>query len=592
MNRLFKYLILAALLAIGSAQVAWAQDKPKDMAQPAQAERRIYSSPKGELFMHPDQPLYLWVSGSPNGPKMRIQTKADWIAKLKGERNEAPPFKFTDGSGRHTLVHPNGEGHFWSRGRKLETLDDGDIFYFHLDGKAPKSWPSSKGAAKAMGPKGRYYGAPVSIALKAQDQGHPPKSNYSGVAQVYYSIDGAAFQPYSAPLRFDQERRYDLRYYAVDQVGNQEQLNQFEFHLDLTAPSSSSRIKGPESGRFVAPGSRLVFSGSDSGVGLASVRYRITGPQSLSGRYSGPVSLKRLKEGEYQVSYWATDKVRNQQPKASTGFIMDRSAPRLALEAQGDGARRGRTLYVSQRSKLELRAADSGAGVSWVKFKLGQKTERYAQAFAPPKKAGTYTLKAWARDKVGNQTRALSFKVVQDPVPPDTSYAFEGPHSIDTKGRFLSPKGSLRLSAKDKASGVAEIFYQVDGAPAQSYQGPIKGLSGGEHQLTYYAKDRVNNQEREQRLTFFVDDLPPELATRFSTGSMGAETYPQGSLLFLMGTDQASGLKRIQYRLDGGQKVTYDQPLRLDRPGRYRLEVWAQDKVGNGTNKEITFTVR
>ncbi|MDT8447474.1 MAG: chitobiase/beta-hexosaminidase C-terminal domain-containing protein [bacterium] len=584
------YWALAALLL---PELLWAQSaQTNPPAQPERAVRKIYQSPMGEVYMHPQQPLYLWVSGSEGSEKFPLQTKADWVARVKGQAQGNSPFRFRDGEGRHTLVHPNGEGHFWSQRKKLESLGDEEIFYFHLDGQAPRSWPASSGAPKGSGPLGRYYGGPVKISLKAQDQGAPPKSNFSGLQSIYYSLDGAAFEVYRSPLSFEQERAYQLRYYAVDQVGNQEKLKEFKFHLDLSPPQSSIHYHGPKSGEFLSAESSLSFKGQDSGVGLAAIHYEFRGPQKLSGKYGSPISLKKLKEGRYEVSYEAVDKVRNRQTPAQASFVLDQSAPRLRLNAEGDGYRKSGMLYVSQRSKLALQAQDAGAGVDWVKYKFGKSTQTYQSPFEVPKASGEYLYKAWARDKVGNQTRLMSFKVVQDPHPPTSRYQFKGNHYIDTKGRFLSPKGQIILSASDKASGVATKFYGVDGAAPAAYRQPIGGFSGGQHELVFYATDQVANQERQQRLTFFVDDQPPEVATRFSTGSMGESTYPQGSLLFLMGTDKASGLAKIRYRLNGGQEVVYDQPLRLDRPGRYDLEVWASDRVGNQAKIRTAYQVR
>ena len=66
----------------------------------------------------------------------------------------------------------------------------------------------------------------------------------SGVAKIYYSIDGAAYKTYSSPIKLAEEKSYQLKYYAVDRVGNAEEVKEMTVQLDLTAPTTSLTVEG------------------------------------------------------------------------------------------------------------------------------------------------------------------------------------------------------------------------------------------------------------------------------------------------------------------------------------------------------------
>jgi len=601
MNRsVCRWLVLAAFLvpSLGFGQNIAPQNNqvpqqiqpPAPPANPPKVARKIYQSKAGEIYLQSSQPLYFNIAGSKDGPTFLMQSKAGLINRLK--HKPVQPFKFKDGDGRHTLVHPSGEGHYWSGRKKLETVEDENIFYFHIDDSPPITGIKSKGAVRAGTKKGVYYGGPVQFSLPSVDHEAKLKSNVSGVYGVFYSVDGAGFERYSGPVAFEGERLHEIRYYGIDQVGNQEALHTFQFRIDTTSPSSKIYYKGIESGEFLASSTRLLFRGADQDSGLRQVSYKITGPKKTVGVYRGPVGMKNWPDGRYTVRYGATDRVRNHEQEQTAAFYLDTKPPRLKISTEGPGFWSGKKLYVAAATKVNLTATDQSSGVSWVRYARGKKTRTYKQPFSVPAKKGKFEVKAWASDKVRNQSRVYRYRLVMDPKPPITKYKLIGPKFSGSKGRFVSSKTKIRLLASDQSSGVKKKFYQDGDKPEQGYRKPFSLAEEGKHRLGYRSKDQVENTERMNHVTLVVDNTPPTVEARFSVGEMDVGVYPRGSLLFALGSDRSSGLQKILMSINGGKQTLYEQPPRFTKKGKYKVLLTAIDRVGNRASTTMKFKIR
>ncbi|MBW3622344.1 MAG: hypothetical protein KY468_02925 [Armatimonadetes bacterium] len=111
---------------------------------------------------------------------------------------------------------------------------------------------------------------------------------------------------------------------------------------------------------------------------------------------------------------------------------------------------------------------------------------------APPANADPLWLEYAVRDYAGNETTGrATFKI--DAVPPVTTPRFAG-----------SPSGltQVALEVEDrKGSGVASIWYHLDGGQEILYTGPFTVSSERTHELTYYARDIAGNVEAAKTMT-------------------------------------------------------------------------------------------
>src|SRR5690242_15002602 len=84
---------------------------------------------------------------------------------------------------------------------------------FFVDADPPVT--TSSLAPPSPGLANGWYGVPVTVTLSATDAD-------SGVASTKYTIDGGPLQTYSAPFTISSEGNHSVRYWSVDNAGNQE----------------------------------------------------------------------------------------------------------------------------------------------------------------------------------------------------------------------------------------------------------------------------------------------------------------------------------------------------------------------------------
>lgn len=108
------------------------------------------------------------------------------------------------------------------------------------DGSPDTAAPVTTAALSPEQPDGQnnWYVRPVVVSLTAQD-------NLSGVAKSVYSLDGGtAWQPYTAPVTFNQDGSYTVMYRSADYAGNMEPAKTATFRIDRTAPAATVAYSG------------------------------------------------------------------------------------------------------------------------------------------------------------------------------------------------------------------------------------------------------------------------------------------------------------------------------------------------------------
>ncbi|MFH1723780.1 MAG: T9SS type A sorting domain-containing protein [Elusimicrobiota bacterium] len=235
------------------------------------------------------------------------------------------------------------------------------------------------------------------------------------------------------------------------------------------------------------------------------------------------------------------------------------------------------------------------------------------------KSNGHFTMTATITDDDGAAT-SDSLVITADVEPPVTAIAHSGssstvtgtPADIDV---FLDAGAMNSLSAVDPdAAGITFdvqwTFYRdltIDGAEAlfirQNVEHevvPFNLSQEGPHQLEYFSVDKRGNeegyrlgpvQEGHKHILVGVDQTAPvselhvaePVRYQFGQTFIGTETE-----LSLTAEDPlapavggvASGVKEIQYRIDGGEKVLYLTPFTLEE-GVHTVTYWSVDQVNN-----------
>lgn len=577
---------------------AFSKESNQGLAPILKHEKGIYVSKDHRIYLPGrETPIFLSLSTSDEkGAQSFLLYNEESLQKsgTTPETSKAQPF-FMEGPGRHSVVHPNEK--FWEGtnqpANKILTLDR--IFHIWVDEDMPATQKTISDVPKIKQGEITIYGEPVSISLASSDA-------TAGLKQTYISIDGAEFTPYSLSQKVIEETDHNLRYYAVDNVGNVEDLNVFLFALDLTAPSSQHAVKNIHKGDILAPGAVFELSSTDNRAGVLKTTYDIDRAGKVS--YHGKaITLSNLSDGDHNLYYFSEDKVANVEAQKIYSFYLDKIPPKVEAKIVGDQHTRADVLYVSGRSKVKLTATDNKSGVKNINYLIDvQRTETYNEPFPLPQQSGQHSVHYFATDEVENVSPKKLYAMTLDLTYPNSNCSFIGPQAQVQDTLYISNKTQVKFAATDKQAGVQKIQYQLDGKSAADYSTPILVADHGAHKIVFYATDNVNNKEKENDAMFFVDTKPPIIHHHFSIETKRkakmkgtneeVDVYPVGTMVYLGATDKSSGVEKINYRINKGNKTVYKNLLPFSTIGEYTIDVEAIDQVGNSENESISFIIK
>ncbi|WP_225080075.1 chitobiase/beta-hexosaminidase C-terminal domain-containing protein, partial [Streptomyces sp. CoT10] len=278
---------------------------------------------------------------------------------------------------------------------------------------------TSASVSGTMDASGNYVGS-ATVTVSASDA-------ESGVAKVEYSLDGAAYAVYSAPVQVSAVGAHTLSYRASDKAGNTSAVKSVQFTVvaavpeDKTPPETSASVSGTmdASGNYVGSAT-VTVSASDAESGVAKVEYSLDG--AAYAVYSAPVQVSAV--GAHTLSYRASDKAGNTSAVKSVQFTVvaavpeDKTPPETSASVSGTMDASGN--YVGSAT-VTVSASDTGSGVARIEYSLDGGP--YLQYSAPVviDRAGSHAFLYRATDKAGNTStpKSLSLTVVDSEPPTD-----------------------------------------------------------------------------------------------------------------------------------------------------------------------------
>jgi hypothetical protein len=537
----------------------------------------IYVSPDGMIYVKHGQPIYLRLAVSPdkNAPSHLLNSDAG-----REEKTGPKPFYF-EGHGEHTLLHPKDHKNIQKRRAEHN-------FRVFDDSVSPTTIITITDAPRAITGKRIIYGKPVTLTLTSKDAD-------AGLFGTFYSLDGLAEQNYLSPLDFTIEKDYDLKLYAVDNVGNRSKLETHYYALDFTPPKTSHDIIGPHVGDILSPKSSIRLKSYDEKAGVKIIRYRFKGKKEVYKKIL--LNMKGLEDGPHELVYAAEDRVENAEKNFTYSFYLDTIPPETRYFIIGDRYRKDKTLFVSGRTMVDLTATDNKAGVRRIRYYVGKDRSGtiFTEPFGFPKKNGKTAFSYAASDNVINISQKTTHEVTVDITAPKVKPVFDGEHYFSRKTHYIRKTTQVSFSIKDNLSGVKGMSYKVDQELPVSENKPFSIGISGLHHVTYSAVDNVNNEAGEENMRLFVDEIPPQIFHHFSVEPNVPDEaiYPPKMLLYLASTDELAGIRKITYSINGGKKKNYvSAALAFNKTGKYSVTVESVDNVGNIAMRTINFQVR
>lgn len=560
-----------------------------------EVENKSYKAEDGTLYYNLNEKVYFWISTSPD------DNSNDILLRSKTTPQYSNPMYF-DVEGYNTLrtttaADPETKKPIYSQSQV--------IFEIYADGLAPVTSSDFMYAEKYKSGGIQYYGKGLEIELNAKDI-------TSGVEKIYYSINGESFKEYNNSIEFDNEGEVTLRFLSIDNCGNEEEVQEYNFWIDKTPPVTTKKINGEQNGNVLSQDATISLESTDNMTGVKATYYSIDGQKAIL--YTKPLSAMLFFGGEHTLTYYSIDNVNNNNisnfgedtdTKFGFSFVIDKDGPTADLNIIGDQYK-GNQLFVSQRTKFEVEAEDDYSGIEVVKYGIGYEADTdYKQAFDLSDKSGYAIIKYYAQDEMGNIGKKYTTSVYVDDIEPMSYIDIGEPQFFNRDTLFITPKTKIKIISSDDESGLAKVEYSLDNAAYQIYTDKFIVDKSGFHTISFKATDNVNNIETVKESIIYVDDIGPEIFVNFSIEPIREETkdgikypvYPTYSKMYLAATDKSTGEEDIYYSINGSPLNKYLSADVIFKAGLlkkeqfYTIKVVAKDKLGNENEKEFSFFI-
>jgi hypothetical protein len=175
---------------------------------------------------------------------------------------------------------------------------------------------------------------------------------------------------------------------------------------------------------------------------------------------------------------------------------------------------------------------------------------------------------------------------------------------------WYSSDVTVTLTADDDVSGIANIFYILDGGTPQTYTGPIKVTTNGPHTVEYWAEDKVGNVESPHNFcpAFKIDKgTPPTveitaptpglylMGTQIPLGFLDKPIIIGGFNIEANANDADSGVYQVSFYLNdqliGADTASpYNMYCAIKNMGAATIKVVAEDFTGNSAEDTLDVT--
>ena len=466
------------------------------------------------------------------------------------------------GDGSHVVT-------YWSvdAAGNVETANTGHV---NIDLAAPTT---TAGGLQANDHSG-WRTTAQTVTLNADDAGE------SGVAHVYYTVDGGGQQTYTGSFSVSGEASHVVTYWSADNVGNVEAVRTGYVNIDATAPSTSAAgLQSDDHSGWRTADQVVSLTPGDAVSGVAHTYYTVDGGATQT--YSAPFTVTG--EKQHVVAWWSVDAAGNTEA-AHTGYVnIDLTAPAstaTGLQANDHSGWRTTTQTVA----LNAGDGSAGSGVAATYYTVdGGAQQTYTASFQVSGE-GSHPVTYWSVDAVGNAEAAHTGYVNIDLTAPTTAAAGLQP---DTTSGWQNTSQLVTLTPDDgTGSGVASTHY-TNGGGTLAYSAPFTVSGQGSHTVTYWSTDAVGNTEATKTGYVNIDTTVPTVGDNADSAWHDSPV----SITLTPADTGGSDVAGTQYRLQGSSTwldTTADvfvvpAPADGSSDGAHVYQYRALDNAGNAS---------
>lgn len=277
-------------------------------------------------------------------------------------------------------------------------------------------------------------------------------------------------------------------------------------------------------GKTIFVNSKVHFKlSSTDDLQMDKIEYKVD--ESAVTTYQDPFSIAT--EGYHTIKYYGIDKVGNKEAEKAYNVAVDNTGPTMVVTTSSPVKKIGDKIYYQKNVQFSINSNDALSGVKRVEYTTdGTTYQEYVAPFAMPS-SGAINLKARGIDNVDNTTELFTFRVLDeagnevelkdsvvnlavDEVAPTVAIQPDKEMQKINNQNVATIDTKYTITAKDDDSGVAAIFYRIDGqGDFIPYKNEIQFQNNGRHQIDARALDKAGNLSGITTFTVYVDILPP-----------------------------------------------------------------------------------
>ena len=240
---------------------------------------------------------------------------------------------------------------------------------------------------------------------------------------------------------------------------------------------------------------------------------------------------------------------------------------------------------------MKVEAKDNMSGVSGIEYSIdGAAYKKYTEPFTLLPMDGKRSVSVRASDRKGNLSQIIRTYVFMDAKPPRCKYEISGPQLEKNGAVCITPETRILLSARDDASGVKSIQYQIGNEPPVDYSGHST-LTRRSYDNQVLGQRQRKQCTDAQSITILVDKTPRNRGNLQVVGQGSPMKFPKSTSLFLAARDNSAGVNGIWYSINKASQEKYGGILKFEKPGNYTLDISSRDNVGNVSRKVLSFIV-
>jgi hypothetical protein len=320
---------------------------------------------------------------------------------------------------------------------------------------------------------------------------------------AFYDLGGGQVR-YVGPFDLD-TGSYVLRFWSVDEAGNEEARRSVNIKVDLAEPSVEI-LKEPAqpngNGDFYIDPVKVTFDSPQGSV----VYFRIG-----SGGFEKYVGTFTLRDGIHNLEYYSLTVSGKTGTTHKDTIKVDTIAPDLTYRTDPPIEPR----WQNATMRLYLTLADPG---STVMLSIGGGAETEVWDYTDLTE-GDYEVAFRCVDAAGNSGGTTTLRVRIDTSTPRTVLTWA--REPDQGYWYQDSLPEITVSKQGSVLSPETTYYSVNGGPFKVMEGRIDGLISGLNSIKFYSKDEAGNSEQVRNRQIGLDLDPPNAAVKANRTIVG-----------------------------------------------------------------------